>query len=222
MTRHGSARGSSGRRPSSGPSRSPRPAACRSPSSGRSASRSTQLPTKIAMIAKPMSSKSRWPTQSQIAAGQVELLGDDAEHLDAADHERDQHRHERDVQVVVELADGLDVGPAVGAQHQIAVRGVDERHARGEQRRQDEDVARSARASRRTSRRGRAAPPRWPCRSRGRTGRRADTCASSCGSSGARAGRAAPAGRGCSGSPRGSPRRTRRRPRPCGTSGRCR
>ena len=36
-----------------------------------------------------------------------------------------------DCQVVVELAHRLDEGPAISADHQIAVSGVDQRHARG-------------------------------------------------------------------------------------------
>jgi len=40
-----------------------------------------------------------------------------------------------DVQVVIELADRLDIGPAVRAQHEDAVRGVDGAHAGREERR---------------------------------------------------------------------------------------
>ena len=71
---------------------------------------------------------------------QAEPVGDDAQDLDPADAKRDEHRNQRDVEVVVELADRLHVRPAVGAEHQDAVGRVHERHAGREQRRQDQDV----------------------------------------------------------------------------------
>ena len=72
-------------------------------------------------------------------AGQAEPFGEDVEDLDPADRERDDHRHKRDVQVVVQLPDRLDVGPAIGAEHQDPVRRIDQRHARREECREDED-----------------------------------------------------------------------------------
>ncbi len=67
--------------------------------------------------------------------------GDESQGLDAADDESDDDRDEGDGQVVVELAHGLDEGPAVGAEHEDVVGGVDERHARSEEDGEDEDGA---------------------------------------------------------------------------------
>ena len=52
--------------------------------------------------------------------------------------ERHHDRDGGDGQVVIELADRLDEGPAIGADHEDAVGGVDQRHAGGEQRREDQ------------------------------------------------------------------------------------
>src|SRR6185437_15897272 len=73
------------------------------------------------------------------AAGERELVGDEPQRLDAADDERHDDRNEGDRHVVIELADGLDEGPAIGAEHQDAVGRIDERHAGGEERREGED-----------------------------------------------------------------------------------
>ena len=69
----------------------------------------------------------------------MEVSGDEAEGLDASDGEGDEHGDEGDGEVVVELADGFDVSPAVGSEHEDVVGGVDEGHAGGEERGEDED-----------------------------------------------------------------------------------
>ena len=69
----------------------------------------------------------------------MELRGHDAQDLDSAHHERDEDRDEGDVEVVVELADGLDVRPAVGPEHEDAVGRVDRAHPGREERGQDQD-----------------------------------------------------------------------------------
>src|ERR1700733_4964204 len=71
----------------------------------------------------------------------MELIGEKAQSFDSADDESDDDGDEGDGEVVVELADGFDKGPAVGAEHEDVVRGVDERHAGGEQDWEDEDGA---------------------------------------------------------------------------------
>src|SRR5260221_3451018 len=70
---------------------------------------------------------------------EAEALGDEAERLDAADGGGGHDRDEGDGQVVIELAQRLHEGPAIGAEYENAVGGVDQRHAGGEQRREDQD-----------------------------------------------------------------------------------
>src|SRR5579862_2709935 len=48
---------------------------------------------------------------------EAQLLDDETQGLDAADEQGDQHRHEGDGEVVVELAQRLREGPAIGANH---------------------------------------------------------------------------------------------------------
>ena len=79
------------------------------------------------------------PIAAPERAVQIQLVADEAERFDAADQHRHQHRNERDGEIVIELADRLDEGPAIGAEHQHAVGGVDQRHAGGEQRRENHD-----------------------------------------------------------------------------------
>ena len=69
---------------------------------------------------------------------QMKLTRNQAERLDAANHQRHQHGHRGDGQIVEQLADGISIGPAVSPQHQDAVGGIDQRHARGEQRGKDQ------------------------------------------------------------------------------------
>ena len=164
------------------PGASPRPAGRRSPSSGRSASRRPSSRRRSPMIPKPMIPKSRSPTKSQMPPCRPSRSPTMLRTSMPPISEGDEDRHERDVQVVVELPDRLDVRPAVGAEHQDPVGRVDERHPGREQGRQDQDeedrhVVRAGRGGE-----ARGARPRWRCRSPGRTGRRAGTCASSCGS----------------------------------------
>ena len=61
-----------------------------------------------------------------------------AEQLDAADGDGHHDRDRGDREIVVELAHRLHEGPAVGVEHQRAVGRVDQRHGRGEQRREDQ------------------------------------------------------------------------------------
>jgi hypothetical protein len=70
---------------------------------------------------------------------QVKLLRHETECFDTADCEGNHNRYEGDGDVVVELANGFYEGPAVGSEHQDGVGGVDERHACGEEGREDED-----------------------------------------------------------------------------------
>src|SRR5579875_446877 len=72
-------------------------------------------------------------------AADAEPVADEAERLDSADNHGDQHRGQGNGHVVIELADRLDEGPAIGAEHEDAVGGVDEAHAGGEEGREDED-----------------------------------------------------------------------------------
>ena len=78
---------------------------------------------------------------SEEAASEMELVGQESEGLDAADDESDDDGDEGDGEVVVELAHRLDEGPAVSAEHKDVVGGVNERHAGGEEDREDEDGA---------------------------------------------------------------------------------
>src|ERR671918_1467424 len=70
---------------------------------------------------------------------QPELVADQAERFDPTDDQRRDHGDEGDGEVVVELADRLHEGPAVGAKHDDAIGRVHQRHAGGEQRREDQD-----------------------------------------------------------------------------------
>src|SRR5208282_3140783 len=60
------------------------------------------------------------------AAGKSELIGDEAERFDAADQHSDQDRNSGDGEVVPNLADRIEVRPAIGADHQHAVGGIDQ------------------------------------------------------------------------------------------------
>ena len=71
----------------------------------------------------------------------MELGGDERERFNSTNYERDEDRDEGDGEVVVELTDGFDEGPAVGAEHEDVVGGVNERHAGGEEDGEDEDGA---------------------------------------------------------------------------------
>jgi len=69
-------------------------------------------------------------------ARQLELGRDQTERFDAADQCGDGDRNSGDRQIVLELAQRVDEGPAIGADHENAVRGIDESHAGGKQRRE--------------------------------------------------------------------------------------
>ena len=86
---------------------------------------------KIATIAKPSTPKLslRPPIRSQ-----------HAEDLDGADDYGHEHRDQRDVHVVVELAHRLHERPAVRAEHEDAVGRIEQRHTDGEEQRKDQDV----------------------------------------------------------------------------------
>src|SRR6202035_497883 len=74
-------------------------------------------------------------------AFEAELAGDEAERLDAADQERDHDGDRGDGEIVPDLADRIEERPAIGADHQHAVGGIDQCHASGEQRRKNHDGA---------------------------------------------------------------------------------
>ena len=71
----------------------------------------------------------------------MELRCGERERFDSADDESDDDGDEGDGEVVVELADGLDEGPAVSAEHEDVVRSVNEGHAGGEEDGEDKDGA---------------------------------------------------------------------------------
>src|SRR5713101_7841836 len=67
-------------------------------------------------------------------AVKLKLTRDQSKRLDAADHQCHQHRYRGNGQIVEQFAHRVAVRPAIGTQHQHAVSGVDQRHAGGEQR----------------------------------------------------------------------------------------
>ena len=69
----------------------------------------------------------------------IEFRGDQPKRLDPADQNGDNGGDDGDGEIVIELADRLDEGPAIGAEHQDAVGRVDQRHAGGEQCRKGQD-----------------------------------------------------------------------------------
>ena len=68
-----------------------------------------------------------------------ELIADEVQRFEAADDKRHDNRHGGYGHVVVELADRLHERPAIGAQHQHAVRRVDQGHSGSEQGRKHHD-----------------------------------------------------------------------------------
>ena len=78
---------------------------------------------------------------SQKRAFEAEFAGNQAERLDAADQQGDDDGNGRDSEIVPNLADRIEKCPAIGADHEHAVGGVDERHPGGEQRRENHDRA---------------------------------------------------------------------------------
>jgi len=70
---------------------------------------------------------------------EFELAVQDADELDGADQQRDGHGQAGDGEVVVDLADGVGEGPAVGDVHEGPVQGVEQAHPCGEQQRQHHD-----------------------------------------------------------------------------------
>ena len=62
------------------------------------------------------------------------------EHFDGTHDKRHQHRNQGNVQVIIELTNGFDKGPAIGAKHQYAIRRIQQAHTGGEQCREDENV----------------------------------------------------------------------------------
>src|SRR5438094_532768 len=66
------------------------------------------------------------------AARKRELRGGHLEQFDHADQERDGDREAGDGDVVIDLADRIGEGPAVGVAHEGAVGGVHQRHSGGE------------------------------------------------------------------------------------------
>ena len=77
----------------------------------------------------------RWRRRGRVDA---QLVGEQADHLDAADDQRDCDRERGDGDVVVDLANRLRERPAVGEVHERPVEGVEQRHAGGEEDRQGE------------------------------------------------------------------------------------
>src|ERR1019366_7515029 len=59
--------------------------------------------------------------RGQDPGGDVELLGEDRDELDAADQQGDGHGQSRDGDVVVDLADRFGERPAIGEVHERAV-----------------------------------------------------------------------------------------------------
>src|SRR5579872_1973247 len=75
------------------------------------------------------------------AAFELQLAGNQTERLDSADQKRHHDGDGGDGEVVPELPNWIEKGPAIGADHQHTVGGVEERHAGGEQRRKNHHIA---------------------------------------------------------------------------------
>jgi hypothetical protein len=82
-------------------------------------------------------------TPKATAVGQAELIAYQVERFEPADDHGDNDGYPGDRQVIVELADRLEEGPAVGAEHQDAVGRIDQGHAGCEQRRKHHDRPKS-------------------------------------------------------------------------------
>jgi len=74
-------------------------------------------------------------------APRMKPLGQQAQRFYSAHKEGDHDRYKCDRHVVVELSNGLDERPAISAQHENVIRGVDEAHAGGEERRENQNRA---------------------------------------------------------------------------------
>src|SRR3984885_2419089 len=70
---------------------------------------------------------------------EAQSIADQIERLEAAPDHRDEDRHGGNGEIVIELADWLDEGPAIGPKHEDAVGRIEQSHAGREQRGKDQD-----------------------------------------------------------------------------------